>query len=162
MPGGIDYHIEVEKHLYSVPHTLLRQEVEVRLTAGTIEVFARGKRVAAHVRTAGRGRPTTVADHMPSSHRRYADWTLERIHRDASAIGPASAASRASPNHARPRNQQAPPGPGHRQLVGIARRPGPGPLLLIAWTSFTPLEQTQHPTILYNLQCEDVPCPFGR
>ena len=111
---GIDYHIEVEKHLYSVPHPVLRQEVEVRLTAGTIEVFARGKRVAAHVRTAGRGRPTTVADHMPSSHRRYADWTLERIHRDASAIGPATAAMVTAILAAKPHPEQ-----GFRAAIGI-------------------------------------------
>jgi transposase len=29
---------------------------------------------------------------MPSSHRRYADWTVERIRREAASIGPATAA----------------------------------------------------------------------
>jgi transposase len=29
---------------------------------------------------------------MPSSHRRYADWTIERIRRDAAVIGPSAAA----------------------------------------------------------------------
>lgn len=111
---GIDYHIEIEKHLYSVPHTLLRQEVEVRLTANTVEVFYRGKRVAAHARTPGRGRPTTVAEHMPSSHRRYADWSLERFHRDAAAIGPATAAMVASILAAKPHPEQ-----GFRAAIGI-------------------------------------------
>ena len=30
---------------------------------------------------------TTVRDHMPSSHRRYADWTPERIKRQAAGVG---------------------------------------------------------------------------
>ena len=29
---------------------------------------------------------------MPSSHRRYADWTIDRIRRDAKGIGPSAAA----------------------------------------------------------------------
>ena len=111
---GIDYHVEIEKHLYSVPHTLLRQEVEARITAGTVEIFVRGKRVATHIRSPGRGRPTTVADHMPSSHRRYADWNLERFHRDAAAIGPAAAAMVAAILAAKPHPEQ-----GFRAAIGI-------------------------------------------
>jgi len=44
------------------------------------------------LRSSGNGKHTTVLEHMPSSHRRYADWTIDRIRRDAAAIGPASAA----------------------------------------------------------------------
>ena len=50
--AGIDYHVEVDKHYYSVPHQLLREKVWARITARTIEVFHHGKRVAAHVRAA--------------------------------------------------------------------------------------------------------------
>jgi transposase len=64
---GLDYHVEVDRGFYSVPHQLLRQEVEVRLTTGTVEVFHRGKRVASHVRGAARHRPSTVIEHMPSA-----------------------------------------------------------------------------------------------
>ena len=84
---SFDYHVEVERHYYSVPHALLRESVWVRITARTIEVFHRGKRVAAHLRSSSDRRHTTVRDHMPSSHRRYADWTPERISRQASEIG---------------------------------------------------------------------------
>jgi len=63
---GLDYHVAIEKHFYSVPHELLRQEVEARITAGTVELFHRGKRVASHVRSADR-HPSTVAEHMPSA-----------------------------------------------------------------------------------------------
>ena len=83
---GLDYHVGVDKHFYSVPHDLMRQEVEARITAGTVEVFHRGKRVASHVRSASR-HPSTTAEHMPSAHRRYREWTHERIRREAAAVG---------------------------------------------------------------------------
>jgi transposase len=89
---GIDYHVDVERHYYSVPHRFAKDTVEVRLTARTVEVFAKGERIAAHLRSSGNGKHTTVRDHMPSSHRRYADWTIERIRRDAAVIGPSTAA----------------------------------------------------------------------
>ena len=84
---GLDYHVEVEKHYYSVPHALLREKVWARITARTVEVFHRGKRVAAHVRSSSNRRHTTVREHMPSSHRRYADWTPESLRRRAGEIG---------------------------------------------------------------------------
>src|SRR5437764_7803997 len=84
---NLDYHVEIAKHYYSVPHQLIRQEVEARITAATVEIFHRGKRVASHRRSARPHRPTTIAEHMPSSHRRYRDWTHERIRREAAAVG---------------------------------------------------------------------------
>ena len=90
--AGLDYHVEVDKHYYSVPHALLREAMWVRSTARTVEVFHRGRRVAAHVRSSSNRRHTTVGEHMPSSRRRYADWTPERIQRQASEIGPKTSA----------------------------------------------------------------------
>ena len=84
---GLDYHVEIEKHYYSVPHQLLREKVWARITARTIEVFHRGNRVAAHMRSSSNRKHTTVREHMPSSHRRYADWTPERLRRHAGEIG---------------------------------------------------------------------------
>src|ERR1700757_641090 len=84
---GLDYHVEIAKHYYSVPHQLLRQEVEARITVATIEIFHRGKRVASHRRSLRPHRPTTVPEHMPSAHRRYRDWTHERIRHEAQAVG---------------------------------------------------------------------------
>ena len=74
-----------------MPYRFARSEVEVRLTPRTVEVFLKGERVAAHLRSSGNHRHTTVPEHMPSNHRRYADWTVERIRREAAAIGPATA-----------------------------------------------------------------------
>jgi transposase len=76
---SLDYHVEIAKHFYSVPFQLLRAEVEARITAKTVEIFHRGKLIAAHIRSLRPHRPTTLPEHMPSSHRRYRDWTHERI-----------------------------------------------------------------------------------
>ncbi len=85
---GLDYHVEIAKHYYSVPHSLVHQEVETRITQKTVEIFLRGKRVASHLRSTLPHRPTTISEHMPSSHRRYRDWTHERIRSEAAKVGP--------------------------------------------------------------------------
>jgi transposase len=90
--AGIDYHVEIDKHYYSVPYTLLRQELWASYTASTVEVFDRDKRVAVHRRGLPNRGHTSLPEHMPSSHRRYADWTPERIKREAAEIGPNAAA----------------------------------------------------------------------
>ena len=84
---SIDYHVEVEAHYYSVPHRFVRAEVEVRFTARTVEIFHKGERIAAHQRMSGNHKHTTVPEHMASSHRRYAGWTIERIRQDAPRSG---------------------------------------------------------------------------
>jgi transposase len=108
--------VEIEAHFYSVPYRFARSEVEVRLTPRTVEIFLRGERVAAHLRSSGNHRHTTVPEHMPSSHRRYADWTVERIRREAAAIGPATAALCELILERRPHPEQ-----GFRSCLGIVR-----------------------------------------
>jgi hypothetical protein len=83
-----DYHVEFKTFLYSVPHSLIRQQVDLRATTRAIEIFHRGKRVAVHQRRYGGPRYGTDPDHMPSSHRRYAEWTPDRFRRWAASIGP--------------------------------------------------------------------------
>jgi transposase len=85
---GLDYHVEIEKHYYSAPHTLLKQKLWARIAARTVEIFHDGQRVASHVRSSGNRGHTTVADHMPASHRRYAGWTPGEIRHQAERIGP--------------------------------------------------------------------------
>jgi transposase len=87
-----DYHVEVHGHFYSVPSRLIREVVEARITDTTIEVFHAGKRVAAHARSASKRRHTTLPEHMPSAHRRYASWTPARMLSFAAQIGPGTAA----------------------------------------------------------------------
>jgi hypothetical protein len=85
---GLDYHVEVLGFFYSVPHALVREQVDTRATARTVEVFHRGKRVAAHPRRYNGPRHGTQPEHMPSAHRRHAEWTPERLQHQARAIGP--------------------------------------------------------------------------
>lgn len=44
--------------------------------------------MASHVRSTLPHRPTTIPEHMPSSHRRYRDWTHEHIRSEAAKVGP--------------------------------------------------------------------------
>ncbi len=120
---GLDYHVEVGKHYYSVPFTLLREKLWARSTARTVELFHRGKRVAAHVRSSSNRKPTTVGEHMPSSHRRYAEWTPERLKRRAGEIGPNTATLVEVIIAARTHPEQ-----GFRSsigIIGLAKRYGP-------------------------------------
>ena len=86
--AGFDYHVEIDKHYYSVPHALIREKLWARITARTVELFFKDARVGTHVRSSSNRQHTTVREHMPSSHQRYADWTPERIKRQAAEIGP--------------------------------------------------------------------------
>jgi transposase len=87
----IDYHVEVEGHYYSVPHTLVKRQLEVRYSATTVECLHQGQRVASHVRSDTKGRHTTVPEHMPKAHREYAEWTPKRLTNWAHKTGPATA-----------------------------------------------------------------------
>jgi len=125
---GLDYHVEIDKHYYSAPHSLLREKVWVRFTARTVEIFHHGKRVAAHVRTSSNRRHTTVADHMPASHRRYSEWSPERLKSWAVKIGPNTATLVAVILRDRSHPEQ-----GFRSCLGIMRLAKPyGPQALEA------------------------------
>lgn len=87
---GIDYHVELDGHYYSVPQSLVRQKLELRFTASSVECFFKGKRVASHMRSAKRGAHTTLPEHMPESHRKHMQWTPGRLLNWALAIGPAT------------------------------------------------------------------------
>lgn len=113
---GLDYHVEVEKHYYSVPHQLLKKALWVRVTARTVEIFHEGTRVASHVRTSGNRKHTTVPAHMPDSHRRYAGLTPAELRRRAHAIGPNTATLVDLILRTKPHPEQ-----GFRACVGIIR-----------------------------------------
>ena len=88
----IDYHVEVESHYYSVPHALIGQSLEARITTLAVELLHRGQRVASHARSSRRGHFTTVAEHMPAAHRAHAEWTPQRLLQWGQSIGVATAA----------------------------------------------------------------------
>jgi transposase len=86
-----DYHIEVERHYYSVPYWLIQQEVRLKLSENLVEVFHDGKRVACHERSRLLYRHTTVAEHMPPEHWEYKKQSKPRFLDWAETIGPQTA-----------------------------------------------------------------------
>ena len=113
---NIDYHIAFEHCFYSVPYTLVRREVEVRITERTIEVFHERQRVASHPRCFNPNRHVTASEHMPKAHQAYLGWTPQRLVQWARSAGQATAdvvetimASRAHPQQ------------GFRSCLGIMR-----------------------------------------
>jgi transposase len=113
---NIDYHVEFEKHYYSVPHTLIHEAVYIRATESTIEVFFKNRRVASHRRINSPGRHTTVAEHMPPSHQKYQEWSPDRFIRWAHTIGPHTALLVQAMFDSRKHPQQA-----YRSCMGILR-----------------------------------------
>ena len=114
--AGLDYHVEVHGHFYSVPYRLIREVIEARITDQTIELFHQGNRVACHVRNPRQHRHTTIPEHMPSAHRRHAEWTPTRLMREAEAIGPSTIALVERILTTKPHPEQ-----GFRACLGILR-----------------------------------------
>jgi transposase len=113
---NIDYHVEFDHHYYSVPSTLMRQQVDIRATASVVEIFVRGERVASHPRSGHRGRHTTTAAHMPKAHQAQAEWSPSRILSWASTVGPQTAKLAEAILTERPHPEQ-----GYRSCLGILR-----------------------------------------
>jgi len=113
---NIDYHIEAERHYYSVPYALVHRQVDVHLTGETVEILHRGVRVASHVRSNETGKVTTLTEHMPKAHQRYVGRTPSRLLEDAQQTGPYTgqlvAAILAAKRH---------PEMGYRSCLGILR-----------------------------------------
>jgi transposase len=89
--ASIDYHVEVDRHYYSVPYQLAGQKLEARSTAVTVEIFYHGRRVASHTRNRQPHRHSTVSAHMPKSHQAHLEWTPSRLIHWAEGIGAATA-----------------------------------------------------------------------
>ena len=113
---NIDYHVEVDKHFYSVPYTRAHERVDVRLSAFAVEIFHRGVRVASHPRGFEAGRHTTNPQHMPKRHRQHLEWTPSRLINWAKTMGPSVEALVAAILRDRPHPEQ-----GYRSCLGILR-----------------------------------------
>ncbi len=107
-------------HYYSAPFRLLREIIEARYTDKTVELFHKNMRVASHLRSHVPYKHTTLPEHMPSSHRRYAEWTPARLLRMAEKIGPATVALFEAIMKAKPHPEQ-----GFRSCLGIIQLVGP-------------------------------------
>lgn len=86
--GG--YHILLDHHNYSVPYSLVKEEVDVWYSPNKVEIYYQGKCVAMHVRSYTHGGNTTSVEHMPIGHRKYIDMNAETIKQMAKEIGVAT------------------------------------------------------------------------
>jgi len=112
----IDYHVAVDGHYYSVPYTLIKKAIEVRITRNTVECFYRGNRVASHPRSGRKGGHSTVGAHMPESHRQSGEWSPQRLMQWADKTGPATEKLIRTVLASRKHPQQA-----YRACLGILR-----------------------------------------
>ena len=113
---NIDYHIEAERSYYSVPYGLIHKTLDVRLTAATVEIWHEGRRVASHLRIYQKGRHQTQEAHRPPSHKKYLEWTPERILAWGRKTGPATEALMSKVMASRRHPEQ-----GFRSCLGILR-----------------------------------------
>jgi len=114
--ANIDYHVEVDRHYYSVPYQFARQQLEARSTASTVEIFHSGKRIASHIRSFVPYRHTTVSEHMPKSHQAHREWTPSRLIHWAGSVGPATAQVVKTILESKPHPEM-----GYRACLGILR-----------------------------------------
>lgn len=84
---NVDYHIELEGHLYSVPYQLTGKRVEARITADMVEIFHQSNRITLHRRIYKSGF-STIEEHMPKAHQKQQQWTPDRIIDWAEKTGP--------------------------------------------------------------------------
>ena len=113
---NIDYHVEFDRHWYSVPYQLTQCEVEVRATASTVEIFHRGERVASHARSHVAYHHTTLDEHRPKSHQRHLAWPPSRIVEWSATIGEATAQLVDRILHGKRHPEQ-----GYRSCLGVIR-----------------------------------------
>ena len=113
---NIDYHVDYEDSYYSVPHALVRQEVELRITKSSIEVLAKSRRVASHPRRVRKGHFSTVAEHMPAAHRAHADGSPGKRLSWGASVGPSTAERIKRLLSEKPHPEQ-----GYRACLGLMR-----------------------------------------
>jgi transposase len=113
---NLDYHVELERHLYSVPHALVHERVELRFTAKSLEILHKGQRVAVHRRDPMPGAFTTVPAHMPKAHQKHLAWTPTRLIAWGRSVGSETEALVTAILADRPHPEQ-----GYRSCLGILR-----------------------------------------
>jgi transposase len=113
---NIDYHVELDRHYYSVPHQYVREEVQIRYTETSVEIFYQSARIASHLRSFKAGKPTTLAEHMPKSHQKHLQWSPSRMIQWGASIGPQTAQFMEQLLQSKAHPEQ-----GYRSCLGIIR-----------------------------------------
>ena len=113
---NVDYHVAFDGNFYSVPYTLVQQDVEVRSTPTTVEIFHKGNRIASHVRDRRRGQAVSQNQHRPKSHQAHLEWPPSRMVNWARSLGPHTAQLFERILNAKPHPEM-----GYRSCLGIIR-----------------------------------------
>ena len=87
--ANIDYHVEYERHYYSVPHQLVGKQLEVHASSSSVQVYNLDTLITTYPRKYQAGFTTNPA-HMPENHRAHATWTPERLLNWGERIGPST------------------------------------------------------------------------
>ncbi len=82
----LDYHVEYQRHFYSVPYQLVKQVVHIHADQQLITIYHGRKQVAQHPRSFSPGH-TTDPRHMAKAHLKRHDWSPQRFVRWAAEIG---------------------------------------------------------------------------
>lgn len=114
--ASIDYHVEVDRHYYSVPYQLVGQQLDARFTSTTVEIFHAGKRIASHLRSFVAYHHTTIREHMPKSHQAHLEWTPSRLIHWGESVGAATAQVIRTVLESKPHPEM-----GYRACLGIMR-----------------------------------------
>lgn len=157
---NIDYHVEFDGHLYSVPYRLVKEKVEIWSSRSMVEIHHRGQRVASHLRAFGKQRYITKPEHRPASHRAHLEWSPSRLVQWAAGIGPSVAEAVEVILDSKPHPEH-----GYRACLGLmslAKRHGPERLgnacaraLVIRSVSYTSVKSI----LAENLDRQPLPTP---
>lgn len=113
----LSYHVEHHDHFYSVPFTLIGEQLDLRATEATVEIFRRGTRIESYQRSYLKGKYTTLKHHMPRAHIDQVEWTPERLTDWAKKTGPRTVALLEAIMASKAHPQQ-----GFKACLGILRR----------------------------------------
>jgi hypothetical protein len=84
---NIDYHIEFQRHYYSVPHQYVGEQVDLHASERLVQIYFRQQLIASHPRSHQYG-ITTEPGHMPTRHQKQQQWSPGRLKNWARDIGP--------------------------------------------------------------------------
>lgn len=84
-----NYHVYLKEdiHYYSVPYIYLKQQITMIYTNSIVEIYCKNERIALHKRDRSTNKYSTLPEHMPPSHKFYAEWSPERMIKWGEKIG---------------------------------------------------------------------------
>jgi len=86
--AGIDYHVQIQGHHYSIPYQLRGKEFEYRMTDTILDLIYRGKSVALHKRSYVLDQSTTSDLHRHPAHSAVQRWSVNETLEWAAEVGP--------------------------------------------------------------------------